>query len=118
MLPWHQYLMAVLYILAGINHFRKPKMYERIMPPYIPARKSMVYLSGIAEMVLGIMLINNEVSIQNIAAWGIILMLIVFFTVHIYMLQDERAAMKLPKWVLIARLPLQLVLIFWAYQYT
>lgn len=116
MLPWHQYLMAVLYILAGINHFRKPKLYERIMPPYIPAHKSMVILSGIAEMVLGLMLLIPEN--QHIAAWGIILMLTLFFTVHIYMLQEEKAAMKLPKWVLILRIPLQLALIFWAYQYT
>lgn len=108
--------MAVLYILAGINHFRKPKLYESIMPPYIPAHKSMVILSGIAEMVLGLMLLIPEN--QHIAAWGIILMLTLFFTVHIYMLQEEKAAMKLPKWVLFLRIPLQIVLMFWAYQYT
>ncbi|PIX10368.1 MAG: hypothetical protein COZ75_01975 [Flavobacteriaceae bacterium CG_4_8_14_3_um_filter_34_10] len=116
MLPWHQYVMAVLYILAGINHFRKPKLYERIMPPYIPARKSMVILSGIDEMVLGLMLLIPEN--QHIAAWGIIFMLTLFFTVHIYMLQEEKATMKMPKWVLVLRIPLQLVLMFWAYQYT
>ncbi|PKP24929.1 MAG: hypothetical protein CVU03_10355 [Bacteroidetes bacterium HGW-Bacteroidetes-2] len=115
MLPWHQYLMAVIYILAGIHHFRKPKLYERIIPPYIPAHKSMVILSGIAEMVLGLMLLIPEN--QHIAAWGIILMLILFFTVHIYMLQEEKAALKLPKWVLFLRIPLQILLIFWAYQY-
>lgn len=116
MLPWHQYLMAVLFILAGVNHFRKPKMYERIMPPYIPAPGSMVVLSGVFEMVFGFMLLNPET--QSIAAWGIILMLLAFFTVHIHMLTDERASMKLPKWVLIARIPLQFLLIYWAYQYT
>jgi len=31
---------------------------------------------------------------------------------------DEKARMGLPKWVLLLRMPLQLVLIFWAYQYT
>jgi len=116
LLPWHQYLMAVIYILAGINHFRNPKLYERIMPPYIPAHKNMVVFSGLAEMILGMMLLIPEN--QHIAAWGIILMLIVFFTVHIHMLQDERASMKLPRWVLILRIPLQFGLIFWAYQYT
>ncbi|PVW16350.1 DoxX family protein [Marixanthomonas spongiae] len=115
-LPWHQYLMGVLYILAGVNHFRKPKLYERIMPPYIPAHSTMVLLSGVAEMVFGLMLLNKDT--QSIAAWGIIGMLIVFFTVHIYMLQDERAAMKLPKWALILRIPLQFALIYWAYLYT
>jgi uncharacterized membrane protein len=115
MFPWHQYIMGLLYILAGVNHFRKPKIYERIMPPYLPAKNTLVMLSGIAEMVLGFMLLNT--ATQTIAAWGIILMLIVFIPVHIFMLQDEKAGLKLPKWVLILRIPLQFVLMYWAYQY-
>lgn len=108
--------MGVLFILAGVNHFRNPKMYERIIPPYIPSHKNMVVVSGLAEMILGMMLLIPEN--QSIAAWGIILMLVVFFSVHFYMLQDQRASMKLPKWVLILRIPLQFILIWWAYQYT
>ncbi|MBG43557.1 MAG: hypothetical protein CL530_06280 [Aequorivita sp.] len=116
MLPWHQYLMGVLYVLAGMNHFRKPKMYERIIPPYIPAHSTLVMLSGVAEMILGFMIMNKNT--QEEAAWGIIIMLIAFIPVHIYMLQNKEAAMKLPKWVLILRLPLQFGLIYWAYLYT
>ncbi|NGX85199.1 MULTISPECIES: MauE/DoxX family redox-associated membrane protein [Aequorivita] len=116
MLPWHQYLMGVLLVLAGMNHFRKPKLYERIMPPYIPAHSTMVMLSGVAEMVLGFMLMNK--NSQEMAAWGIIALLIAFIPVHIYMLQDKKASMKLPKWALIVRFPLQLGLIYWAYLYT
>lgn len=108
--------MGILYVLAGINHFRKPKLYERIMPPYIPAHSAMVMLSGFAEMILGFMIMNKNT--QTEAAWGIIIILVVFFTVHIYMLQNEKAAMKLPKWVLILRLPLQFGLMYWAYLYT
>ena len=115
MLPWHQYLLGVILIVAGVNHFRKPKMYERIMPPYIPAHKTMVTISGIAEMALGLLLLNPET--QATAAWLIIAMFAVFLTVHVYMIQNERAAMKLPKWVLWLRLPLQFVLMYWAYQY-
>ena len=116
MLPWHQYLMGVLYVLAGMNHFRKPKMYERIIPPYIPAHSTLVMLSVVAEMILGFMIMNKNT--QEEAAWGIIIMLIAFIPVHIYMLQNKEAAMKLPKWVLILRLPLQFGLIYWAYLYT
>lgn len=115
MLPWHQYLMGILLVLAGMNHFRKPKLYERIVPSYIPAAGTVVMLSGVLEMVLGFMLMNK--NSQTEAAWGIIIMLILFIPVHIYMLQNEKASLKLPKWVLILRLPLQLALIFWAYQY-
>lgn len=116
MLPWHQYLIGVLFVLAGMNHFRKPKLYERIMPPYIPAHSAMVLLSGIAEMILGFMVMNKNT--QSEAAWGIIIMLVVFLPVHIYMIQNEKAAMKMPKWVLILRFPLQFGLIYWAYLYT
>lgn len=116
MLPWHQYLMGVLYILAGMNHFRKPKIYERIIPPYLPAHNTLVVLSGIAEMILGFMILNKNT--QQEGAWGIIVMLILFIPVHIYMLQNEKAAMKLPKWLLILRLPLQFALMYWAYLYT
>lgn len=116
MLPWHQYLMGVLLVLAGMNHFRKTKIYERIIPPYIPAHSTMVMLSGVAEMILGFMIMNKNT--QEVAAWGIIIMLIVFIPVHIYMLQNEKAAMKVPKWLLILRLPLQFGLIYWAYLYT
>jgi len=112
MLPWHQYVMGVLYILAGINHFRSPKNYISIMPPYIPQHRLMVTISGVAEMVLGLMLLNPET--QTLAAWGIIAMLIVFFTVHIYMIQEAERFKKIPKWILILRLPLQFVLIWWA----
>ena len=115
MLPWHQYLIGVLFVLAGANHFRKPKIYERIIPHYIPAKATMVMLSGLAEMILGFMILNPDT--QKIAAWGIIVMLIVFIPVHIYMLQNEEAAMKLPKWLLMLRIPLQFALMFWAYQY-
>ena len=85
------------------------------MPPYIPAKHTMVMLSGIAEMILGFMILTPES--QTMAAWSIIVMLVVFLTVHINMLQNEEAAMKLPKWILILRIPLQFGLMFWAYQY-
>jgi uncharacterized membrane protein len=116
MLPWHQYLMGFLMIIAGANHFRTPWLYERIMPPYFPQKKLLVLLSGIAEMILGLLLLNAET--QVIAAWGIIILLVVFIPVHIFMLQNKEASLKLPKWALIVRIPLQFGLMYWALQYT
>lgn len=116
MLPWHQYLLGLLFIIAGANHFRTPKIYERIMPPYIPSPSLAVLLSGIAEMLAGFLLLNPET--QKMGAWSMIAMLVLFFSVHIYMIQNEKASLKLPKWVLILRIPLQFLLIYWAYQYS
>lgn len=116
MLPWHQYLLGIIFVLAGMNHFRKPKLYERVIPPYIPAQATIVLLSGLLEMILGFMLMNGNT--QTEAAWGIIILLILFIPVHIYMLQEQKAALKLPKWVLILRIPLQFGMMYWAFLYT
>ncbi|MFC4721090.1 MauE/DoxX family redox-associated membrane protein [Geojedonia litorea] len=112
---WHLYLMAVLYVLAGIMHFIRPKMYLRIMPRYLPNHKSLVILSGLSEIILGIGLCF-EVS-KTFAIYGIIAMLIVFLLVHFYMLSSKKAGAGIPKWILILRIPLQFVLMYWAYIY-
>lgn len=114
-LPFHLYLMAALYIFAGVMHFIKPKMYLRIMPRYIPNHKLMVTLSGVAEIGLGVGLCFPKT--KNIAIYGIIAMLLVFLLVHFYMLSGEKQAAGIPKWILILRIPLQFALIYWAYLY-
>ncbi|MGN7809412.1 DoxX family protein [Flavobacterium sp. 22076] len=115
-LPWHLYLMAILYILAGFNHFRNPGMYIKIIPPFFKSPKLINVVSGIAEIVLGILLMFSLTT--QYAAWGIIALLIAIFPANLYMFQNKKAGFNLPKWILFVRLPLQLVLIIWAFQYT
>ena len=104
-----------MYILAGIMHFIKPKVYLRIMPRYLPYHKILVVLSGIAEILLGISLLI--VPLKDLAIYGIITMLGIFLTVHIYMLSDKKASAGIPAWILILRIPLQFGLMYWAYSY-
>jgi uncharacterized membrane protein len=113
--PWHLYAMAILYVFAGINHFIKPKIYLRIMPNYLPNHKLLVILSGIVEILLGVALCFPKT--KNISLYLIITMLLVFFTVHFYMLTNKKASSGLPKWLLVLRIPLQFLLVYWAYSY-
>lgn len=115
-LPWHLYVMAVMYILAGINHFRKPRLYLKIIPPYFPKPKLLNALSGLAEIVLGILLCVPATS--SYAALGIIALLIGVFPANLFMYQNETARLGFSKWLLLLRLPLQIVLIIWAYAYS
>ena len=108
--------MAFVYFIAGLNHFRNPRLYLKIIPPYFPNPKLLNQISGLAEILLGIGLCIPVLS--SYSAWGVIALLIAIFPTHLYMYLDEKARMGLPKWVLVLRMPLQLVLIFWAYQYT
>lgn len=107
--------MAGIYILAGIMHFIKPKMYMRIMPRYLPNHKSLVYLSGLAEILLGLALFFPET--KNLAIYGIIIMLAIFLLVHFYMLSGEKASAGIPKWILILRIPMQFGIMYWAFWY-
>ncbi|WP_048331345.1 DoxX family protein [Bizionia psychrotolerans] len=113
--PWHLYFMAGMYIFAGMMHFIKPKMYMRIMPRYLPNHKLLVYLSGIAEILLGLVLCLPKT--KNIAIYGIIIMLAIFLIVHFYMLSGEKASAGIPKWILIFRIPMQFGLMYWAFWY-
>ncbi len=110
------FVMAAVYIFAGIMHFITPKIYMRVMPRYLPKHKFLVYLSGGFEIILGIALCIT--TLKNIAIYGIIAMLLVFLvTVHFYMLTSKKAAAGIPKWILILRIPLQFVFIYWAWLY-
>jgi uncharacterized membrane protein len=112
---WHFYVMPAMYIVAGIMHFIKPEQYLRIMPRYLPNHKLLVYLSGIAEIGLGIAICIPQLKV--VAVYGIIAMLFVFLLVHFYMLSGEKESAGIPKWILILRIPLQFGLMYWAWWY-
>jgi uncharacterized membrane protein len=114
--PWHLKLMAAVYVLAGLNHYAKPGIYKRIIPPYIPKPHLINYIVGILELILGMGLLYEHTRI--ISAWGIIALLILVFPSNLYMVREKKARLGMPKWLLVMRLPLQLALILWAYSYT
>ena len=108
--------MATLYVFAGVWHFVKPKIYLKIMPPFLPAPLFLVYLSGFLEIVCGLLVYFPDT--RAFGAWGIIAILVGVFPANLYMLKKGGAAFSLPHWALILRLPIQGLLIFWAWIYT
>lgn len=110
------YAMAFFFAAAGLGHFVATKFFLRIMPPYIPWHKPVVYLSGLAELGLAVLLLIPEFSTW--AAWGIIALLVAVFPANLYHYTSGGAGMRIPKWALLMRLPLQVVLIAWSYWHT
>lgn len=110
--------MGAFYIAAGLNHFANPHFYMPIMPPWVPRPLLAQYLAGVCEVLLGAGVLFTET--RSIAAWGLILLLVAIFPANVYMLQQKRAGRfrKIPKWSLWLRLPVQAVLIAWAWLYT
>lgn len=114
-MTWHFILMAVMYIFAGVMHFISPKAYVKIMPNYFKHKLFLVYASGAAEIICGAALFFE--STKNMAIYGIVAMLLIFLTVHINMLKGKKEGRGIPKIILIFRLPLQFLLIWWAIYY-
>ena len=108
--------MALLYVAAGINHFINPDIYLNIMPPYLPQPNMLVYISGLLEILLGLMLMPRLT--RRAAAWGIILLLIAVFPANIQMAINYGQINHPGLWISLLRLPLQLVLIWWAWTFT
>jgi uncharacterized membrane protein len=108
--------MSVFYLAAGINHFWHKEAYLNIMPHWIGWHKELVFISGACEAVFGLLLLFPQT--RNIAAWCIILLLIAIFPANIQMVLDYSHKSNPALWITILRLPLQIVLIWWAYTFT
>ncbi len=110
------YLMAAVYVAAGIYHFVNPKLYMKIMPTYLPWHLQLVYISGVIEIVLGILLIPE--GTRSVAAWLIIAMLIAIFPANVQMAVTFWQKNSPSLWIAIVRLPMQPLLIWLAWWYT
>ena len=111
-----KYLLALSFVFAGTNHFINTAFYLSIMPPMLPAHLFLVYLSGICEIALGALLLIPKYS--RFAAWGLIALLIAVFPANIYMAMNTELFPQFSPTGILLRLPVQFVLIGWAFWYT
>jgi uncharacterized membrane protein len=109
------YIMAAFYVIAGANHFINPLFYKKIMPPWLPCHYSLIYISGVCEIVFGSLLLPKQT--RKPAAWGIIVLLVAVFPANIQMMLNYWHQQSPYLWIAILRLPLQVLLIWWAYQF-
>ena len=110
------YIMSLFYVFAGIKHFTNPSWYMKIMPPYLPLHKELVYISGAFEIILGLMLLLDKT--RFVGAWGLILLLIAIFPANLYLAQTNGAALNISPTLAWGRLPFQAIFILIAYWHT
>ena len=111
---------AGLFVVSGILHFAKPDSYLRLMPPYIPMHAELVAVTGVIEGALGVLLLVPRT--QRIAAWGLMAILVAIFPANVHgALTAGTPNPAMPgvsvelAWL---RLPIQPLLVAWAYWYT
>ena len=109
-------LIALFFVGAGVHHFIVTDFYLRMMPTYLPMHLALVQISGVAEVVLGLLLLVPGQA--PIAAWGVIALLIAVFPANLNMALHPETFPEFGRTGLWLRLPIQALPMAWAFWYT
>ena len=110
-------LLAAFFIGSGVNHFVIPRSYQQIVPPRLRGEaKLLVDVSGVAEVLggVGVLLPRTRRS----AGLGLIALLAAVFPANLYMARAPERFHRIPRWALYTRLPLQPLMMWWAWRAT
>ncbi|SMP41551.1 Uncharacterized membrane protein [Neorhodopirellula lusitana] len=107
-----KYLLAAFMIVAGTMHFVNTEFFLKMVPPSLPLHRELVLVSGVCEILLGVLLLIPRYS--HLAGWGVIALLIAVFPANVYLYQNQEILPASPL-IHLLRLPLQGVFILWAY---
>jgi uncharacterized membrane protein len=97
--------VGAAFIATGVLHFTHTRVYERIMPPYVPRHRDAVLVSGVAEAIGGAGVLIP--STRPFARWWLLGLLAAVFPANVHMALNPRRYKQIPEPLLWGRLPLQ-----------
>ena len=108
-------IIAIILIGSGVLHFVRPRAYASIVPPWLPSPRVLVLVSGVFEIAGGLGVLHPATRVA--AGWGLIALLVAVFPANVQMLMNAHAAHASPAYqaALVARLPLQPLLVWWVF---
>lgn len=103
-------LFGIVFSVAGVLHFKDEEQFRRIVPAYLPFRKAAVLITGVMEIVFGVILLMKQPTKGQKNA--LIAFLWAVLPANIYMARKQIpiVGQQLPKWALYGRIPLQFVM--------
>jgi uncharacterized membrane protein len=109
--------LAAFFNLTGILHFVIPRSYEAMVPEPVPPREA-VAVSGIAEILGGLAVLHP--ATRRLGRWWLLALLAAVFPANVHMAVNPEQIKgldlrKMPRWALWARLPLQPLMMAWAW---
>ena len=112
--PRGRALLGAVFLLAGTLHFIRPRIYEAIMPDWLPAHAELVYASGVAEIAGGTAVLVDRMARPG--GWWLVATLVAIFPANVYMAMNPERYPDIPEVLLWIRLPLQGLLIAWIHR--
>ena len=107
--------MSIMYIFIGIRHFLDPQYFLYIVPPQLPFKLFLVYLTGLIEVVGGVAILSPKS--RKAGAYLLIFLLVSVFPANIYLYVSEtpQNLLGITKTDALIRMPFQIPLIILAY---
>jgi uncharacterized membrane protein len=110
-------LLGAFFVGAGVNHFVNPRFYEAIVPPPLTDQsKLVVQASGVAELIGGVGVLLPFA--RRISGLWLVALLAAVFPANLHMALSPEKFKQIPRWALLARLPLQPLMMLWAWKAT
>jgi uncharacterized membrane protein len=110
--------LTLLFIFTGIAHFAQPESMSHMLPPWVPERVLIIYVTGILEFSIATGFMARKS--RRLTGWLTATMLVLFFPANIYTAINH-IPMGGHAWgpvYLLIRAPLQLVILLWVYWFT
>ena len=109
------FVMGVMYVFIGIKHFTDPQYFLDIVPPQLPFKLFLVYLTGLIEVVGGVAILAPK--IRKAGAYLLIFLLVSVFPANIYLYVSEtpQSLLGISETDALIRMPFQIPLILLAY---
>lgn len=104
-----KYVIAVFMIWGGVQHFLTPEMYPAFVPDFIPFEMPIIYISGVIEIILGLMVFIKKYAYYGM--FGIFILMLIFLPIHVLDVFSDNPAIGSATAAYI-RLPIQLLLIW------
>ena len=109
------YVMRFMYVFIGIRHFTNPQYFLDIVPPQLPFKLFLVYLTGLIEIVGGAAILLPKT--RKAGAYLLIFLLVSVFPANIYLYISEtpQNLLGISKMDALIRMPFQIPLILLAF---
>lgn len=105
------YLLVALLAGAGTLHLLHPQSFDNLIPSFLPAPRAWTYASGVAELAVAVTVAAPRTrTAGGLAAAALF---VAVFPGNLWMAYDPGG---LPRWIAVARLPLQVPLVLWGLQ--